>query len=92
MQKRRHPLENTNPTLETDTLIEDFEAPILLITYDGIRKVTPKQIETYEIHMKDRFLCQCAVRHFKPALDFNWFVVTERIDNRSIGYRQIFIG
>lgn len=56
MKKRRHPLENTNPKLETDTLIKAFEAPILLITYDGIQKVTPKQIETYEIHTRTETL------------------------------------
>lgn len=49
MRIKRHPLEGTNPNLETDTL-NRFNAPLMLITYNGIKKVYVKQIETYELH------------------------------------------
>ena len=48
MRKKRHPLEGTNPNLETDTL-NRFNDPLMLITYNGIKKVSVKQIETYEL-------------------------------------------
>ena len=48
MRKKRHPLEGTNPNLETDTL-NQFDGPLMLITYNGIKKVYAKQIDTYEL-------------------------------------------
>ena len=49
MRKKRHPLEDTNPNLETDTL-NQFNGPLMLITYNGVKKVYVKQIDTYELH------------------------------------------
>lgn len=49
MRKKRHPLEGTNPSLETDTLTL-FNAPVMLVTYSGIKKVSAEQIDTYEVH------------------------------------------
>lgn len=48
MRKKRHPLEGTNPKLETETL-HRFNAPVMLITYDGLQKASVKQVDTYEI-------------------------------------------
>jgi sRNA-binding regulator protein Hfq len=36
-------------TLETTTLREMFQGPVLLVTYDGIKKVNITEIEKYEI-------------------------------------------
>ena len=48
MRKKRHPLEGMNPQLESDTL-NRFNDPLMLITYNGIKKVYVKQIDTYEL-------------------------------------------
>ena len=38
------------PNLEAITLLERFQNPVLLVTYDGIKKVDITKIEKYEIH------------------------------------------
>ena len=48
-REKRHPFENTNPMLETDTL-NRFHAPVVFITYNGIKKADIKQIDTYKLH------------------------------------------
>ncbi|MDE0317141.1 MAG: hypothetical protein OXM61_19850 [Candidatus Poribacteria bacterium] len=37
-------------TLEATTLREMFQGPVLLVTYEGIKKVNITEIEKYEIH------------------------------------------
>ena len=48
VRQKKSPLEGTNPNLETDTL-NLFNGPLMLITYNGIKKVYVKQVDTYEI-------------------------------------------
>lgn len=48
MRQKKSPLEGTNPQLETDTL-NQFNGPLMLITYNGIKKVYVKQVDTYEL-------------------------------------------
>ncbi len=41
---------NPTQTLEATTLREMFQGPVLLVTYEGIKKVNITEIEKYEIH------------------------------------------
>ena len=41
---------NPEQNLEAITLLERFQNPVLLVTYDGIKKVNITEIEKYEIH------------------------------------------
>lgn len=46
MTQQNGPTQN----LEVITLFERFQGPVLLVTYDGIKKVNITEIEKYEIH------------------------------------------
>ena len=37
-------------TLEGTTLLKKFQAPVLLVTYEGIKKVNIEKVEKYELH------------------------------------------
>ena len=45
MTQQNDPTQN----LETTTLLKRFQGPVLLVTYDGIKKVNITEIEKYEI-------------------------------------------
>ena len=50
--QQKDPTQQNDPaqTLEATTLRERFQGPVLLVTYDGIKKVNITEIEKYEIH------------------------------------------
>ena len=52
MTEQNNPAQQNDPeqNLEAITLLERFQNPVLLVTYDGIKKVNITEIEKYEIH------------------------------------------
>ena len=73
MRQKKSPLEGPNPQLESDTL-NRFNDPLLLITYNGIKKVSVKQIDTYEIQTT------AGIFHKTDVLDVLTFDAARKLD------------
>lgn len=50
MRQKKSPLEGTNPQLESETLLGRLPSPVMLITYQGVKKTSVEQVDTYELH------------------------------------------
>lgn len=68
MRIKRHPLEGTNPQLESDMLLNNFPSTVMFITYSGIKKGSVKQIDTYEVHTTAGTFHKTDLLYVVPAL------------------------